>query len=71
MLLSGISNRRQPVEADCLVACVAMVLDYLAMPVNYQRLRQTLGTTEAGTPFPHVDRLRARGLFVERSLGNT
>jgi hypothetical protein len=30
-----------------------MVLDYLAAPVNYKRLRQTLGTTEAGTPFPH------------------
>jgi hypothetical protein len=53
MLLSGLSHWRQPVEADCLVACVAMVLDYLAAPVNYKRLRQTLGTTEAGTPFPH------------------
>jgi hypothetical protein len=48
-----------------------MVLDYLAVPVNYQRLRQMLGTTAAGTPFPHVDRLRARGLFVERGWGNT
>src|SRR6266508_5880768 len=48
-----------------------MVLDYLAVPVNYQRLGQTLGTTEAGTPFPHVDRWRARGLFVERGRGNT
>jgi hypothetical protein len=46
-----------------------MVLDYLALPVNYQRLRQLLGTTEAGTPFPNLDRLRARGLFVERGRG--
>jgi hypothetical protein len=47
-----------------------MVLDYLGVPVNYARLRQLLGTTEAGTPFFHVDRLRARGLFVERGRGN-
>jgi ABC-type bacteriocin/lantibiotic exporter with double-glycine peptidase domain len=52
MLLSGVSNWRQPVEADCLVACVAMVFDYLAVPVHYQRLRQLPGTTEVGTPFP-------------------
>jgi ABC-type bacteriocin/lantibiotic exporter with double-glycine peptidase domain len=70
MRLSGISNWRQPVEADCLVACVAMVLNYLAVPVHYQRLRQLLGTTEAGTPFPRMDRLRARGWFVERGRGD-
>jgi ABC-type bacteriocin/lantibiotic exporter with double-glycine peptidase domain len=58
MLLSGLSHRRQHAEADCLVACVAMVLEYLAVPVNYLRLRRALGTSEAGTPFPHVDRLR-------------
>jgi len=46
-----------------------MVLDYLAVPVNYTRLRQLLGTTAAGTPFHHLDRLRERGLFIERSQG--
>lgn len=71
MLLSGLSHRQQPVEADCLVACVAMVLDYLAVPVNYPRLRRLLGTSEAGTPFHHVDRLRVQGFFVERGQGDT
>ena len=70
MFLADISHRRQPREADCLVACTAMVLDYLAVPVNYPRLRQLLGTTEAGTPFHHLDRLRERGLFIERSQGS-
>ena len=70
MLLSGLSHRQQPAEADCLVACVAMVLDYLAVPVNYPRLRRLLGTSEAGTPFHHVDRLRAQGFFVARGQGD-
>jgi ABC-type bacteriocin/lantibiotic exporter with double-glycine peptidase domain len=71
MLLSGLSHRRQEAEADCLVACVAMVLEYLAVPVQYPRLRRMLGTTEAGTPFHHVDRLREQGFFVERGQGDT
>ena len=69
MLLADLSNRRQPREADCLVACTAMILDYLGVPVNYNRLRHLLGTTKAGTPFHHLDRLRERGLFIERSQG--
>src|SRR6476659_2765227 len=69
MRLSGISHRRQQRETACLVACVAMVLEYLAGPVNYARLRRLLGTSDAGTPFHHVDRLREQGFFVERGQG--
>ena len=70
MKLSGIANWRQPREGDCLPACVAMLLTRLGEQVDYERLRQRLGTTEAGTQFSHLDRLRSLRLVVERSQGN-
>lgn len=63
MLLLGIRHRRQQ-QADCLVACAAMVLDYLGIAVDESRLRRVLGTTEDGTPFPNIRRLEALGMSV-------
>jgi ABC-type bacteriocin/lantibiotic exporter with double-glycine peptidase domain len=42
-----------------------MVLDYLGVAVNEQRLRRRLGTTAEGTPFPNIARLQALGLFLQ------
>src|SRR5262245_46453790 len=42
-----------------------MVLDYLGVTVEEKRLRQRLGTTAEGTPFPHITRLQALGLFLQ------
>lgn len=64
MLLLGIRPRRQQLQADCLVTCAAMVLDYLGVTVEESRLRRILGTTEQGTPFPNITRLQTLGLFV-------
>jgi hypothetical protein len=41
-----------------------MVLDYLGVSVEEDRLRRILGATEDGTPFPHIERLQALGLFI-------
>jgi predicted double-glycine peptidase len=45
-------------------------MTYLGERVQYQRLKQRLGTTESGTPFPNIDRLRSWRLIIERSQGN-
>jgi hypothetical protein len=44
-----------------------MVLDYLGVTVEEDRLRRILGTTEDGTPFPNIERLRSLGLFTTYS----
>ena len=42
-----------------------MVLEYLGVAVDEQRLRLRLGTTAEGTPFPNITRLQALGLFLQ------
>lgn len=64
MLLLGLRHRRQ-LEADCLIACAKMVLDYLGVPIEYNDLARRLGTTEQGTPFSNIERLTRLGLFVQ------
>jgi ABC-type bacteriocin/lantibiotic exporter with double-glycine peptidase domain len=41
-----------------------MVLDYLGVTVEAERLRRLLGTTEQGTPFFNLVRLETLGLFI-------
>ena len=66
MLLLGLRHRRQQ-AADCLVSCVAIVLEYMGVPVTEQRLRLLLGTTEDGTPFFNIRRLITLGVYVDAS----
>lgn len=70
MRLSGTAHWRQPREGDCLPACAAMVLTHLGRAVDYERLRQQLGTTDIGTPFSNLTRLQAWRLIVEIGFGN-
>ncbi|MFN8488181.1 MAG: cysteine peptidase family C39 domain-containing protein [Caldilineaceae bacterium] len=56
MLLLGIKQRRQT-QADCLATCTSMVLEYLGIAYEYNRLMRILGTTESGTPFTNLTRL--------------
>ena len=42
-----------------------MVLEYLGVSVDEERLRRILGTTANGTPFPNIERLRTLGLFID------
>lgn len=60
---------RQQGPGDCLAACTAMVLAYLGERVAYNRLVHRLGTTESGTFFAHLDRLRSWRLAIERAHG--
>jgi ABC-type bacteriocin/lantibiotic exporter with double-glycine peptidase domain len=60
---------RQQQPADCLVACAAMVLAYLHIPISYTRVRQILGTTAEGTPFYRLDRLQTGGVRITRGEG--
>lgn len=41
-----------------------MVLDYLGVSADDERLWHLLGTTEDGTPFPNIERLQTLGLFI-------
>ena len=64
MLLLGIKHRRQS-QADCLAVCASMVLEYLGISYDYNRLIRLLGTAEDGTPFTNLERLAATlGLSV-------
>lgn len=67
LALSHIPQRQQ---ADCLVACTAMVLRYLHIPFDYNQLLQRFGTTSAGTPFSRIDWLKEWRLTVVRGEGN-
>lgn len=64
MLLLGIKHRRQRREADCLVACCAMVLDYLQVPIGYDQLTKLLDAQDFGAFFSRVQNLAALGLAV-------
>jgi ABC-type bacteriocin/lantibiotic exporter with double-glycine peptidase domain len=46
-----------------------MVLAYLGVTVDEQRLRRRLGTTAEGTPFPNITRLQTLGLFLQYGKG--
>ena len=70
MLLLPVSHRQQRQRADCLVACAAMVLDYLQVPVNYARLAKLLQTDPFGTVFRKLRNLETFGLYVLIEEGN-
>lgn len=56
MLLLGLKHHRQT-QSDCLAACASMVLEYLGISYEYNRLMHMLGTTNDGTPFSNLKRL--------------
>ena len=65
MLLLGIKHSRQRREADCLVACCAMVLDYLQVPIGYDQLARLLETRDFGSFLLAVHNLETLGLVVK------
>lgn len=69
-MLLPISLVRQRRQADCLVACAKMALDYLLIPADYNWIRSTLGTTDIGTPFSRLQRLQPRAITVIQDEGN-
>lgn len=72
MSLLNVSHWKQRRQADCLVACTAMVLEYLKIPVNYEHLMRLLRTMPIGTFFRNLRNLEsALGLSVTVGYGNT
>lgn len=71
MNLLAVSHWKQRRQADCLVACTAMVLDYLQIPVNYDGLTRLLRTMPIGTFFRNLRHLEsALGLSVTVGYGD-
>ncbi len=64
MNLLPISHRRQQQEADCLAACAAMTLNYLHVPIRYDRLVRLLNIRTHGAAFANLRRLSSLGLNV-------
>ena len=67
--LSSVPLHRMRQTADCLAACVAMVLDYLGRPADYTELVHLLGIGPFGTPAGRVRRLVQWGIAVEHQEG--
>lgn len=65
-----VSHLPQQQQADCLVACTAMVLRYLEIPFRYTRLAQVLETERHGTVFSKLWNLRSLHVSVQVQEGD-
>lgn len=64
MTLLNVSHHRQQQPSDCLSACAAMVLQYLSIPIRYDRLSKLLDITEYGGVFSNIKKLESLGVTV-------
>jgi ABC-type bacteriocin/lantibiotic exporter with double-glycine peptidase domain len=64
MQLLNVPHRQQRADADCLAACAAMVLEYLAVPIRYDRLLRLLRVEAAGASFFNLSALESLGLSI-------
>lgn len=65
-----VSHQKQQQPADCLVACTAMILQYLQIPFRYERLSKLLETERHGTVFSKLQNLQALHLTLQIQEGN-
>jgi ABC-type bacteriocin/lantibiotic exporter with double-glycine peptidase domain len=70
MILLPVSHQPQQRQADCLAACARMVLHYLQVPVDYQRLTRLLRLDAIGTPFRNPQHLESLGLEIRITEGD-
>ncbi|MBX3059008.1 MAG: peptidase C39 family protein [Anaerolineae bacterium] len=64
MNLLPVSHQQQKHQSDCLAACAAMILNYLQIPIGYERLMQLLKVDAIGTPFRNLQNLSSLGLSI-------
>lgn len=64
MLLSNFIHQQQRRESDCLVACAKIVLDYLGIQIDYERVAKLLRAGPSFTPFGNLRYLESLGLSV-------
>ena len=69
MTLLPVSHYPQHRQAECLAACAAMALNYLQVPVDYERLLKLLRIGPAGAPFRNLRYLESLGLAVNIEQG--
>ncbi len=67
--LLPIPHHPQRSDGDCLAACAAMVLGYLNVPVDYDRLLTLLGVKSYGTPGSRLKNLADLGVHVRYAQG--
>ncbi len=61
---------QQRADGECLVACTAMVFDYLGLPFDYQRgMRLLRIRAQIGTPFYQIRELSKLGISVVYQQG--
>lgn len=65
-----VSHLKQQQQADCLVACTAMILRYLEIPFRYERLLKVLETERHGTIFSKLHNLRSLHISLQVQEGN-
>lgn len=65
-----ISLQPQRQQADCLVACAAMLLDYWQQPVAYDDPLKMLRIGPTGAPFRNLRYLEIVGVSVLIEQGN-
>ncbi|MBX3011302.1 MAG: hypothetical protein KF832_07330 [Caldilineaceae bacterium] len=68
--LLPVLHRPQIEQADCLAACSAMILDYLHIPIQYDRLRRLLNVRNFGVIFSGIENLTTFGLSVTVAEGS-
>lgn len=61
---------KQQQQADCLVACAAMILRYLEIPFRYERLLRVLETERHGTVFSKLYNLRTLHVALQIQAGD-
>ncbi|MBV7337629.1 hypothetical protein KFU94_57255 [Chloroflexi bacterium TSY] len=64
MTLLSVLHRKQQQSADCLAACAAIVLDYLQIPVQYDRLLRQLRVEYFGSLFRNLHYLESLGVYI-------
>ena len=67
--LLPIPHHPQRDDGDCLAACAAMVLDYLSVSADYDRLLRLLGVKPYGTPGSRLNNLADLGVHVRYARG--
>lgn len=68
-ILLPIPHHLQRNDGDCLAACAAMVLDYLGVSADYDRLLRLLGVKCYGTPGSRLNNLANLGVHVRYARG--
>jgi uncharacterized protein YvpB len=68
-ILLPVPHYKQIQEADCLPACVAMVLAFINYPINYRQILNSLETSAYGTVASHVLNLTQWKLQVTYAEG--